>query len=131
MYYPIFYLLYQIKACLADFLHCWARRLCAITDNANPFLTPTRRGYGCSTSPKPPWVREALLRVKAQMPEASSRFLAATFNRRFRLARRMTVGKTYVAKMLKQHTYEIQNLSAELKRWPPFSFHCTISGAWT
>ncbi|MEJ2610875.1 MAG: hypothetical protein P8179_12520 [Candidatus Thiodiazotropha sp.] len=44
------------------------------------------------------------------MPEASCRFLAATFNRRFRVARQMSVGKTYVVETLKQHTYEIQML---------------------
>ncbi|MEJ2407336.1 MAG: hypothetical protein P8171_24285 [Candidatus Thiodiazotropha sp.] len=70
-------------------------------------------------APKPPWVHEELLRMKARMPAASSRFLAATFNRRFRVARQMTVGKTYVAEMLKQHAYEIQILSAELIRRPP------------
>jgi putative transposase len=57
--------------------------------------------------------------MKAQMPEASSRFLAATFNRRFQVARQMTVGKTYVAEILKQHAYEIQILSTDLKRRPP------------
>jgi putative transposase len=58
-------------------------------------------------APKPPWVREELLRMKAQMPEASCRFLVATFNRRFRVARQMSVGKTYVAETLKQHAYEV------------------------
>jgi hypothetical protein len=53
------------------------------------------------------------------MPEASSRFLAATFNRLFRVARQMTVGKTYVAEMLKQHAYKFQVLRAGLKRRPP------------
>lgn len=57
--------------------------------------------------------------MKARMPEASCRFLAATFNRRFRGAYQMSVGKTYVAEMLKQHAYEIRVLSAGLKRRPP------------
>jgi hypothetical protein len=54
-------------------------------------------GLRLLNTPKPPRVREELLRMKARMPAASCRFLAATFNRRFRVARRMTVGQTYVA----------------------------------
>jgi putative transposase len=124
MCYPIFYLLHRIRACLAALLHRWARRL-----TPNPLLRyhgrrkpiPDTRSPGVRVlnTPKPSWVREELFLMKAQMPEASSRFLAATFNRRFRVARRMTVGKTYVAEMLKQHAYEIQILSTELKRRPP------------
>jgi putative transposase len=77
-------------------------------------------------APKPPWVRKELLLMKAQMPEASCRFLAATFNRRFRVARQVSVGKTYVADTLKQHAYEVQVLKAGLKRRPPrpVPMHC-------
>jgi hypothetical protein len=124
MFYPAFYLLYRIRACLAAFLHRWARRL-----TPNPTLCYHRRrkpipdtctlGLRFLNTPKPPWVREELLRMKTQMPEANCRFLAATFNRRFRVARQMTAGKTYVAEMLKQHAYEIHILSTDLKRLPP------------
>jgi putative transposase len=57
--------------------------------------------------------------MKTQMPDVSYRFLAATFNRRFRVARQMSVGKTYVAETLKQHAYAVQVLKAGLKRRPP------------
>jgi hypothetical protein len=124
MYYPVIYLLYRIKACLAALLHRWTRRL---TPNQSlryhgrrkPIPDTRSPGVRLLNTPKPSWVREELFLMKAQMPEASSRFLAATFNRRFRVARQMTVGKTYVAEMLKQHTYEIQILSTDLKRRPP------------
>jgi transposase InsO family protein len=89
-------------------------------------IPDTEPEFRVINTPKPPWVREELLRMKAQMPEASCRFLATTFNRRFSVSRQMSVGKTYVAEMLKQHAYEVQVLRTDLKRRPPrpVPMHC-------
>jgi transposase InsO family protein len=57
--------------------------------------------------------------MKARMPEASCRTLAADFNRRFYAKRQVSVGKTYVAETLKKHAYEVQVLRSGLKRRAP------------
>lgn len=53
--------------------------------------------------PKPPWVRREILRLKALMPDAGCRRIAATFNRRFAGPRQMTVGKTFVNEVIRDH----------------------------
>ena len=57
---------------------------------------------GFRAHPKPQWVRQELIRLKALMPEAGCRTIAHGFNRRFGERRRMTVGKTYVADTLRR-----------------------------
>jgi hypothetical protein len=47
--------------------------------------------------PKPKWVRDEVIRLKALMPEAGCRTIAHHFNRRWVAKRQMTVSKTYVA----------------------------------
>jgi hypothetical protein len=83
-----------------------------------PFVN-TEPEFRVINTPKPPWVREELLRMKAQMPVASCRFLAATFNRRFNASHWINVGKTHVAETLKQYANEVQVLRTGLKRRPP------------
>lgn len=45
---------------------------------------------------KPAWVRQEIIRLKALMSHAGCRRIADSFNRRFSLKRKMTVGKTFV-----------------------------------
>lgn len=49
---------------------------------------------------KPSWVRREILRMKASMPDAGCRTIEAIFNRRFAAVSGITVGKTYVARVL-------------------------------
>src|SRR6266511_2017024 len=68
---------------------------------------PLRRPHA---PPKPRWVREEVIRLKALMPGAGCRTIAHVFNRRFAVRKGMTVGKSYVAETVKRHQYA--NLSA-------------------
>lgn len=54
---------------------------------------------------KPAWVKLELIRLKARMPKAGCRSLADIFNRRHGPG--MTVGKSYVADMLRRQTHAV------------------------
>jgi len=71
------------------------------------------------TRTKPEWVKQEVLRLKALMPHTGCRKIADCFNRRFEVARKMTVGKTYVSNMIRQHYYEIQVLRKQIKNAKP------------
>ncbi len=71
------------------------------------------------TPPKPAWVRKEVIRLKALMPEAGCRAIADSFNRRFAAKRRMTVGKTFVAELVRQHRYEIDVVRRQIKNARP------------
>jgi len=47
--------------------------------------------------PKPHWVKQEVLHLKALLPQAGCRTIAHHFNRRWAARRQMTVSKTYVA----------------------------------
>jgi transposase InsO family protein len=53
------------------------------------------------------------------MPASGCRTLAQTFNRRFAHAKQMTVGKTFVSQVIRDHGYEIQVLRQKIKHRPP------------
>lgn len=69
--------------------------------------------------PKPKWVRNEIVRVKALMPDAGCRTIAHHFNRRWASRRQMTVGKSYVAGTLKTHHYLILKARRKLKHRVP------------
>lgn len=71
------------------------------------------------TAPKPPWVKDEVIRLKALMPDGSCRKIAAIFNRRFANHRQMSVGRTYVSTVIRQHQYEIQVLRQKIKHRRP------------
>lgn len=77
---------------------------------------PSRRPHA---PPKPRWVRDELIRLKALMPEAGCRTIAHRFNRRFAERRQMTVGKTYVAATLHRQQYAVLCLRRTLKHHVP------------
>ncbi|MCU7933999.1 MAG: hypothetical protein KZQ99_03855 [Candidatus Thiodiazotropha sp. (ex Dulcina madagascariensis)] len=124
-----FYALHRLKAHLAACLQGLAQWLAPARTpgyyGRRKPLPDTSPGRKLLNTPKPPWVRQELIRMKVWMPEDGCRPLAAAFNRRFCASHRMTVGKTYVAETLKQHAYEVQVLRAGLKQRPPrpVSFH--------
>ena len=53
------------------------------------------------------------------MPHSGCRKIADCFNRRFALARQMTVGKSYVSDMVRMHHYEIAILRRQIKNAKP------------
>ena len=77
---------------------------------------PRRRPHA---PPKPRWVRDELIRLKALMPEAGCRTIAHCFNRRFGERRNMTVGKTYVANTIRRQHYAILRVRRTLKHRVP------------
>src|SRR6266446_4146559 len=68
---------------------------------------------------KPEWVRQEVIRLKALIPKAGCRAISAIFNRRFAAKRRMTVGKTFVAELVRQHRYEIDVVRRQIKNARP------------
>jgi len=64
---------------------------------------------------KPSWVREELLALAARDPAMSCRRLADIFNRRH-MSDSRTVGKSFVATLLKRHRADILQRRRELKR---------------
>jgi transposase InsO family protein len=64
-------------------------------------------------------VPEEVIRLKALMPEAGCRLVAATFNRRLGPTRGETVGKSYVAELLRRRAYEVQVLRRRIKNRRP------------
>ena len=69
--------------------------------------------------PKPHWVRDEVIQLKALMPQAGCRTIAHHFNRRWAARRAMTVSKTYVADMCRQHQYLIYEARRKLKHRIP------------
>lgn len=73
---------------------------------------------------KPDWVRKEIIRINALMPDSGCRGIALVFNRRFaahrNMALRMTVGKTFVADVIRRHQYNITAWRRDIKhRIPP------------
>ena len=73
----------------------------------------------CFQPPKPPWVRHEVVRLKALMPEAGCRWIAHTFNRLHQGRRSMTVGKTFVANVLRDRSEEVLHIRREIKHHEP------------
>jgi len=71
-------------------------------------------------APKPVWVKDEIIRLKALMPDAGCRKIAAVFNRRFAKHRNVSVGKTFVSTVIRKHLYEIQILRQQIKHQRPW-----------
>ena len=69
--------------------------------------------------PKPKWVRNEIVRLKAVMPHAGRRTIAHHFNRRWVCRKQTTVGKSYVACTLRRHHYLILEARRKLKHRVP------------
>jgi len=70
------------------------------------------------SQPKPPWVRAELIRLKAWSPDLGCRVIAEIFNRQF-AERRVSVGKTYVAGILRRSKSDIAYLRRTIKHRIP------------
>ncbi|HID82483.1 MAG TPA: transposase [Chromatiales bacterium] len=68
---------------------------------------------------KPQWVTDEVIRIKALLPNASCRIIAALFNHRF--GHRESIGKTFVGYTLRHHLYDIQVLRRKIKSRPAHS----------
>ena len=63
---------------------------------------------------KPPWVQEEVIKLKALMPHEGCRTIASAFNAR-NTRKGETVGKTYVAEVLKRHASRVLKLQRDIK----------------
>ncbi len=81
-------------------------------------LKQARQGGHRYYQPKPAWVKKRVIRLKALMPLAGCRTIAHTFNQMHQ-HKGMTVGKSYVHNIIKQHHYEIQVLRRRIKHKRP------------
>ena len=84
----------------------------------------TRRGF---QPPKPRWVRDEVIRLKALMPDHGCRAIAAAFNH-LQTRRKMTVGKSFVADVVRRHRLDIVRRRRERKHRNRGSFQGTSSG---
>jgi putative transposase len=78
----------------------------------------TEPGQPRRSRPKPAWVRQEIIRLKAWSPDMGCRQIALTFNRQFE-RRGETVGKTFVAGVLRASAYEIADLRRRIKHRIP------------
>jgi putative transposase len=69
--------------------------------------------------PKPKWVRNDVIRLKALLPQTGCRTIAHHFNRRWSAKRDMTVSKTYVADTCRRHQYLSYEARRKLKHRVP------------
>ena len=85
----------------------WLVRACAgLRGGGHPVrrrgTTPVTR---MRSHAKPAWVKTEIIRLKARMPKAGCRAIAGIFNRRHGPV--VTVGKSYVAGLLKRNAHEV------------------------
>lgn len=79
---------------------------------------PERDLRGLIPASKPKWVEKEVLRLKALMPDAGCRTIAAIFNR-LNTKRGMTVSKSWVAKVLKENAEQIVKIRREIRKRKP------------
>ncbi len=89
--------------------------------------TPTARVH-LGFRPKPPWVRKEVIRLKALIPKAGCRTIACTFNRLYSGPKGMTIGKSYVANLLRSSQEEVMRARRNLRQRRPRATGRTASG---
>ena len=114
----ILWLLHGAWFCFWLILHVmcaqWLASRCRISGRRRVVHAPDIR---CAC--KPDWVGREIVRLKAWMPGAGCRQIAATFNRMHAAKRCMTVSKSFVANWVRRHRYEIEELRRTWKRRVP------------
>jgi transposase InsO family protein len=101
------------------------RRLCQwlfpATRSRGSRAVPASPAPRIFAQPKPKWVKQEIIHLKALMPQAGCRTIAHHFNRRWAGRRRMTVSKTYVADTCRKHRYLILEARRKVKHRVPRS----------
>jgi transposase InsO family protein len=82
-------------------------------------MPPLARRQPFRGHPKPKWVKQEVIRLKALLPESGCRTIAHHFNRRWASKRQMTVSKTYVADICRRHQYLIDETQRNIKQRVP------------
>ncbi len=109
-------LLLAFFATLLAFRHRTARR--QSTSRRRRIEAPAP-STGARSAPKPPWVHNEVLRLKALMPHHGCRKISIVFNHLHRDRRHMSVGKSFVATVLRQRQHELAGIRRELKHKRP------------
>jgi transposase InsO family protein len=71
------------------------------------------------SQPKPQWVKDAVIELKARHPDYGCRTVAHLFNRQFAATRGARVGKTFVHALCNRHAYDIEVRRRTLKHRRP------------
>lgn len=90
--------------------HVWRRRITLVEKAETPPLQ-------CRA--KPAWVQRELIKIKAHSYDSGCRAVADIFNRRFAAEKGVTVGKTFVASVLRAHMADILRIRKTWKRRIP------------
>ena len=108
-------LLLLLLFCLVRLLRFWSRRR---LHGYRRLSEPQRTAY--HRRRKPEWVRREVIRLKALLRESGTcRAIADIFNRRFAQRRKMTVGRTWVSELIRDHRYEIEVVGRQIKNAKP------------
>jgi transposase InsO family protein len=80
--------------------------------------------HGYKQFKKPDWVIQEVIRIKAFMPGHGCRKIADCFNQLFEHHRHtpMTIGKSFVSQVIKQHQYDIHLLRQQTRHRIPKAF---------
>jgi transposase InsO family protein len=104
--------------------------IAAFLHNKEPRVFRKQKAHQCHRRrlPKPPWVKREIIRIKAHMQDAGCRQVADIFNRRFAAEKGMTVGKTYVHKILCEYMAEVLRLRKQWKHRIPR--YMSVNAVW-
>lgn len=102
--------------CLRRWLLQWVCQQTHPRWRPRPPVSPPRKVFA---QPKPQWVRQEVIRLKALMPVAGCRTIAHHFNRRWAARRCTTVSKTYVADTLRRNQYLVYEARRKMKHRVP------------
>ena len=89
------------------------------TQPLNVNIKDEKHYYPSPFQPKPQWVKDRIIHLKALMPDEGCRKISDTFNRQYTASKNMSIGKTTVANIIKQHQYQIQIQRQKLKHQQP------------
>lgn len=85
-------------------------------------ITPPSRLPILRYQPKPDWIVEEVIRLKAHIPDGSGYTIAHVFNQLHKKRRNMTVSKSYVYTVFKKHSATIITSRKKIKRRKPYSY---------
>lgn len=120
MEWVVFFLVLLLFIAVALAAMSWLRETKPVSTGWRRQQTPCvpEHPFAGYCQPKPPWVRNEIIRLNALMAEDGCRTVALVFNRVNR-ASGMTVGNTFVSNVIRNHLYEIQVLRTQIKRRKP------------
>ena len=108
-----------VFACVATLLALWPRTSSDRSIPRRRRIQASTPRMGARNAAKPPWVHEEVLRLKALMPTYGCRKVSVVFNQLRQHRRKVTVGKTFVATVLRLRQHEIAAVRREIQHQRP------------